>query len=262
MKKNIKWFVAILLLCLSGCGQQTRQETSYINDIKTTEATGTEENKDSLENQIQIFAEQSSLWKAPADNTLEVYLYAVTDLDQNGRLELISTLCQGTGQYTYSTFYEINGAFNGMDSCERTLAGWESEADIAVDSVPVFYDAGENLYYYIFNDFIKNGAARYYRNKRAVFLNNGVIEENFLAFHSAEYQDTATAASRYFRLGEEKETVEISDEEYLNIEDAVYAGLERKTAQIAWFSLYEKENISKEKLADMLTESLEGFKIK
>ena len=57
--------------------------------------------------QAAAVAEQYCDWS----DTLEQYMYptaALTDLDQNGRLELIIASCEGSGLFTYSNFRELD----------------------------------------------------------------------------------------------------------------------------------------------------------
>ena len=82
------------------------------------------------------------------------------------RLELIVSSCQGLNLYTYSDYFEVNDTFDGLTAVEGNRMEGHSEADIIVDSVPVYYDAQNKVYYYIYDDIIRNGK-EYYENKES-----------------------------------------------------------------------------------------------
>ena len=62
-----------------------------------------------VEKQIDVIMNNIDTWNLSTDEDIYApYGYAITDLDQNGRLEIIASSCQGTGIYTYSNYYEVN----------------------------------------------------------------------------------------------------------------------------------------------------------
>ena len=73
--------------------------------------------------QIDVIMNNIDMWNLyTEDNTYNPYGYAITDLDQNGRLEIIASSCQGTGLYTYSNYYEVNERLDGLNKIERNNA--------------------------------------------------------------------------------------------------------------------------------------------
>ena len=75
----------------------------------------TEEIKPSYEDQIEIIAQKADEWFGIDVNTS--YSYCVTDLDANGRLEIISSGIGGSGQFSFGNIYEVNSTFDGLDKC-------------------------------------------------------------------------------------------------------------------------------------------------
>jgi len=181
----------------------------------------------SIEQQLQIIAERASDWMVPAENGS--FGFAVTDLDRNGRLEIISSVCQGTGIYTYSQFRELDSTCSGLILCETSFQEGSSQADIMVQSTPAYYDTAQDIYYYVFDDVLKNGAAEYYENKRALTLKNGEIQETFLAYRSTIYTGSDPTVICTDAAG-----TAISEETYASIADQVFGDLEKLQVRLGW----------------------------
>ena len=70
-------------------------------------------NTSNVDEQIDLIVNNYSMWTMKTDDdTNKPYSYVVTDLDQNGRLEIIASTCQGTGIYTYSNWCENSKGFH------------------------------------------------------------------------------------------------------------------------------------------------------
>lgn len=219
----------------------------------------------SEERQLALIADHYEQWAGSMiDNgDTHPYYYTVTDLDQNGRLEVICSTMQGSGRYSYNTFFEVNENLDGLEECQYRTDSLEgdSEADIVTDSVPVYFDAENSAYYYIFDDWIRNGAAENYENKRALSLRGGRLTEQPLAYRSViytvidgdiEFQPTVTCKNEN---GEE-----ISEEAYEKIADNVFAEYEKKQARFLWLTFDQEEHLMTERIK-LLQKAWEGFGI-
>lgn len=207
--------------------------------------------------QVQLMADNAAQWADTLAEEGVLYFYAVTDLDHNGRLELITSSCQGTGVYTYSCFYEVNKNFDGLNVFEPSMPEGDSQADIITDSVPVYYDAQKNLYYYIFDDTIRGGADMSYTYRRALFMAGGKVNEMGLGCKGTVFDGQAVSVT--YTDADDKE---ISEDEYLKLADTRFSGLEKKTASIDWHKADRTELLSmgREQLAEKLLESYKGFR--
>ena len=132
--KNIRSapiFTSILLCSsiLTGCVREadittlsessaTVGSTSEATTITTTEETTTssvEDVPDEILEQIQLIYDNYDIWKLqpydPSTDYSEEYwncpLYAITDLDADGMLEIIKTGFSGSGVYSGNVFYEV-----------------------------------------------------------------------------------------------------------------------------------------------------------
>lgn len=206
--------------------------------------------------QVQIMADNIDMWADTMADEGVLYFYAVTDLDHNGRLELITSSCQGTGLYTYSYYYEVNKNFDGLNDFVLSTAEGDSQVDIITDSVPVYYDPGKNLYYCIFDDTIRSGAEMNYTYKNALFMTGGKVDEMRLGCKGTVFDGDAVSIT--YTDADDKE---ISEDEYLKLEDTRFSGLEKKVAVIDWHKAEKDEvlKMGREQLVGNLLESYKGF---
>jgi len=250
LKKICICAVALIMgLSVSACG----------NAGNNTTKTGEEENPDTTAMQLQLIADNIDTWRG--DDT-EVYNYAVTDLDQNGRLEIISSSCQGTGLYTYTDVWEVDEALSKLDPIENPVVEGDSQADIIVESTPVYFDADSGVYNYVFGDVTRNGLAGYYENVRAITLVDGTLSQKYIAYKSM-VSDTPNAKSTVTYTASDGKTV-ISEDEYAAAVENAFAGLEKKKAAFGWTD-EDAETINAmdgAALYSMLEKSYEGFSIK
>ncbi len=69
--------------------------------------------------QIAVLAANYALWVKNGE--YDPYSYSVTDLDQNGRLEVIASACVGSGNFSYNDVWEVNEALDGLTQCATTI---------------------------------------------------------------------------------------------------------------------------------------------
>lgn len=228
------------------------------------------EKPENPEEQLQLLADSIDTWHDGAQGQFgyssNPVFYTVTDLDQNGRLELIVSCCQGTGFYTYSFFFEVTPSLDGLQLCDRTLTEGDSEADITfTDSPPVYYDASTHVYYYVFDDLIRNGAAERYENKRAIALIDSTIHETYLAQKSTIFSGSATAPTvTCFSTLKNAGQKTISEAAYERIADTAFSDLTKQKATISWYKEDSKNSLldlTQEELLSALTDLYHGFSV-
>ncbi len=209
--------------------------------------------------QLRIIADNSDIWLKDAESA--AFGFAVTDLDQNGRLEIIGSACQGTGLYTTSQIWEVNEQLNGIEPLPIEIKEGDSQADIMVPSVPVFFDSANHIYYYIFDDVIRNGAAEYYENKRAVFLQDGKIQEKPLAFKHTLYSDPNTKTGTVTITDADNRTID--EKTFEDIGSQVFSKLEKHQAHFSWSSggAEAAHQMNNAEMVSALTDSYRHFSI-
>ncbi len=203
-----------------------------------------------IDKQIELIAENTALWEQK--EVFGLWGYTVTDLDGNGRLEIISASAQGTGFYTYIQIYEVNEEGNELAEIKQDRKEYASAPDIMVDAVPMFTDPKENLRYYIFEDYIRNGYAENYQNIRAVSVKNGVWSEIPLVNKATFFTDEEHFTVTYTNADGDT----ITEDQYDSAADRYFASFEKGTFCFAW-QIQDTETFSAMTRAD-LTASLQA----
>ena len=206
-----------------------------------------------IKNQIYIIADHRELWNNLLDYANETCQYTLTDLDQNGRIELIVSQWGGTGYYTYSEYYEVNDTYDGLIKCFKNYKEGDSQADIMVDTVDSYFDKSTDTNYYIFMDYIKISPAEYYEGIRSLSLKNGKITEIPLVNKTTTYEDDDKSTTRYT----DSEGLEITEDVYLQVVEKRYGDFEKKKITFSWYDLRELDSLTKDELSKKLQEVYE-----
>ena len=95
----------LIVLALAGCGaalDTSDTDAASGNSSNQSAPVSRDSNTINYGSQLQLIADNTAVWMGDTELIAEPFFYAVTDLDQNGRLEIIQSSCQGTGLYTYT----------------------------------------------------------------------------------------------------------------------------------------------------------------
>lgn len=171
--------------CQSGQGQQGTENTEAhtgtdASSVPGTEAAQEEAQTDSTESisaeestaaatevaasavspeiseQIAAYVANRGVWIQ--DDEYSEYYYALYDLDRDGMLELLTSVCQGTGFYSYSNFYRLE---DGMAAVvEIPQEDW-LELDIGISPPEIYRDYRNNVDYFYGSDYVKNGVTQW-----------------------------------------------------------------------------------------------------
>ena len=218
--------------------------------------------------QLQIIADAVDLWAVPAEHANERYAYCVTDLDGNGRLELIAANYGGTGHYTYTRFYEVSEDGTALLPCDH-VNGFEhdggSEADVIEYTIDAYHAPQTDLIWYIFEDYGKWGMAEYPLVKLALRLDQGKVETTALAWmHSSFTEDYILDNTTYADWqGTEWYDVEAGETVtlYDTVADRYFIDLQKLSVTLGWQEISPEEirGKSEDELYALLTASLLGF---
>lgn len=211
--------------------------------------------------QIKIFAQQFDVWADAIEYADEMYSFALTDLDHDGRLELIVSNCGGTGAFSYNHFYQIDEA-GELREMETNFIEGSSQVDIIVDETSVYsgsFAEGE-AYYYIFGDFLKAAPDEYHEDIRALHIVNNAVEEVLLANKNTRYAGENYEAQV---VCTDRNGTVITEEEYNNIADSYFKelDLQKKKTGFGWKDIRELQGKNQETIAAALRESYEQFAI-
>lgn len=180
--------------------------------------------------QIQLLMNQVDRWRQTDEPGFSPYYYAVTDLDWNGRLEIIAASTQGTGIFTDGTMYEVSEDFTSIQACSMPCGDGETLPELIMNFVPAAFDPADGAYYYVFKDDYRNGAAEYGQTIVPLCLRGGAVTYETLAWMHLQAVDGITQEEYHTP---EKE---ITPAEYETVISDFQARLEGFTANFEWFT--------------------------
>lgn len=249
MKKTGIRLVALLLAAglLTGCWatmdnveKREEKQLSKADATEESELTATKDreiSEDLLEKQIQVILDNETLWRYDyreendeAYQGAAFYKYAVTDLDQNGRLEILSVMYSGNEQHPYHDYYEVNQEMDGLDQITCDVSDSICEmTDLYTDQCPVYLDEKNNVYHYDIS-------------QTDMVLQKGVLKATCYSYWDSEYvygPDDYPVERYKFYDGNEKR---ISPVEWLKLQRSHFEEMEQRQAVFRWFyTINEKE---------------------
>lgn len=217
----------------------------------------------SYEEQLTLLCSQADQWLKKD----EFAYYAVTDLDQNGKLELIaSTGMQGSGGDTSSVYFQV--AADGV-SLRKCKSDWESEGysepDIVEGLQTAYVDPDTGTYYYITSDYISGGAGARYRWNGAIVLKNGrFTTRTFASMEETTWSEKKKELKYRYYKEVNGHMRKISKKEYKpeKLAQEYFAGFEKKKVNISWIGFQKKrKKISDQDIFKKLSKSYEAFAI-
>ena len=200
-KRRIASYFAVAVLAAGGLGV-------------TAFASGEAEAAD-YSQQVPAFVNQVSVWKPRSKAS-----YAYTDLDQNGSLEIITSYTSNKGAVSNGLWELRDGR---LTECALPWGDDEDETELKEQQIPVYYDAREDIYYYVF------GTADEGAPVTAIWLKDGALNAEVLQ------TDVQTR----------------------------FAGMVAMTGTIGWISTAEHSlnDAPLEQLTELAGESVSGFKL-
>ncbi len=229
-----------------------------VTNVVSLEEFENNEQKKEIDNQVKAIMSNMDLWTK--DSSSDTYGYVITDLDQNGRIEIISSSLQGTGLYTYSKIYEVDETQEKLNLCNEN--DYENGKGIFSDfmmneETVVFYDREHNEYHYIFYDYTRISATESQEAVLDVCLKDGVISEKVLAIKTSVYENENNESIAY----KDADGKDISESEYSKIADTTFAGYTKMDARLGWVlsTKADLENITNSELETLLRESYDEF---
>ncbi len=259
--KLIVALFATALIC-TACGQVTTENQTGKTVTKITEAESQEINgKD--EQQFRIMSEkiEKAFDSSPEDYSEDFpyQYYTITDLNQNGRLELIiSSGMIGSGLFTYSQIYEVNADGTKLKNYTQNS---DFMSDIVNGIDTAYYNKKTNTYYYVTEDFIRNGATESGTDVMVFSLKDGKIISDCIAYQHAWHDfDTDKAIVEYCKYVNGKKK-KLTAKEYnpKKIEKEYFKGMEKKKVKIHWSKFKKKSK--EEKIVELLKETYKKFEL-
>ena len=130
--------------------------------------------------QVKLIAANRELWLVTGQQA-DFVMYAVTDMDENGRLELVSTVTEGTGQFSSTQFWEVSADYSKLEPVTYDLDGAQSEADLGFGESFRAYK-GELGNFIVARDQMANGYAENYYYEDFIVLREGVVNAGTISY--------------------------------------------------------------------------------
>ena len=183
--------------------------------------------------------------------------YTVTDLDGNGRLEIISSSVKNN--ITQTRIWEVNNTGDGLTEYVLPWTEGESQPDIVIQSVPVYYDTAEDIRYFIFEDYITIDEKNTIQNKVVFSLKNESVTSEVLASCSKVYTNETDYTASYT----DAQGNEITEEEYINVADIQFSDLEKLEANFNWINVqnHPLESVNLEQVLELVSEAFARFSV-
>ena len=179
------------------------------------------------------------------DGGSDAWLYAVTDLDHNGRLELIAAPAQGGIQ---PCVWEAGTDGKTLSACTISRTGDQPFPAITVNNADTYYDQASDTWHYAFNAHREVSANEVYDSKCAVSLVNGAVSgEVFATAHSTFSNNAVNVAYTG------KDGAAITGDAFNAAADAAYPGTVKCSTNFYWFHASEAN-------ASRLMDSYAAFK--
>ena len=209
---------------------------------------------ENYDKQIAVLLITSGAWST-IDKESIVNVCAVTDMDMDGRLEVIVSYDGETEHYTYTKIYEVNEKFDGLEEVSTDFAQMASQPDTIKDVWTLYYNGNEDTIYYVLEDYRKSSPESNTNTIVAVKIKDNKMTTEVLAVKSSKTTREGVVISYTNAAGEG-----ISEDEYLNAAANRFSGMNRYEVALSWQDLNE---IRKGGLGmttkKLLNESFESF---
>lgn len=261
IKRVGSFILAVCLLVVSiGCGQI--QSKKGVKDSGNELAGGSGL---SMEEQLKVLCKHSDKWLEQENKKKPYLTYAVTDLDQNGRWEIIASADrQGSGRFSYTDYFQVNEAGDGLEKIQTSYKEGESQIDLANDLETAYYDPEKEEYHYITGDFATAGAAAgYSKSIEALTLSDGKIRIDSLGYESCEKDSGGKEKTTYYKMesGKEKKIEKMNFSRDL-LGDEAYPACGKLNTHIAWFQFENRlDKVTEESLLYYLRRSAAAFSL-
>lgn len=165
--------------------------------------------------------------------------YAVTDLDHNGRLELVAASQHQADRSTTLKVWELNEKQDALVECAVKLEEGESFPDILSENADTYHDPILGTWSYLFYDNIVLSESEAYTAKCSVMLRDGTLSYESYAFQLVSVQNGKRSVTYMDLNGNE-----ISPEAYNAAGQQAFAGTEKSSSNFGWFRFEDAKDAS------------------
>ena len=201
----------------------TEEDSEDEKDPTVTELSSIE----NLDDQLKLIAEKADEWKI---DELDQWVYAITDLDENGRLEVVSASVGGTGNYTNAYYYEVDESFTKLEPVKTEYEQGDSEPDVTVELADVYSNPETGEKFYIFSDMLKISAGEMYDFVYSISLKDGNLAAEVIGSSYMSTDGEDEVETLYY----DAEENEITEDEYIDICTKKFEGFDQGILTVGW----------------------------
>ena len=215
---------------------------------------------DSEDAQLACIAQNWGMWQEePYDFSDVIRHFAITDLDHNGRLELIaSSGLEGSGAFTTACYYQVSADGTKL----LPISNEVGEVDIVNGIDTAYVDKATGTYYYCAQDYASGGAGSRWTWYGAITLKNGMLTDRTYAIAESRLTKKAKEVWSYFYYEKGKEKKIAAKKFHADqLAARLFAGCEKQKVTISWFTLGGKKRASRERILQKATESWKKFQV-
>ena len=263
-EKTICCLMIIILGTMWGCGNKKEPQSDIENNSPNGNVVHEEVNQKAPEDvleadkkeylkQVSIIVNNRDIWCLPAEYENETYEYAITDLDENGRLEIIISDMGGSGSYSHNFFYEVNKELDGIVKMHNPTEQEKTQPDILIDFERVYIDS-DGVHHYIVTDYLKQDEHTYYITIGVMSISENQISHEYLASRTEVETDKGVKAAHKDYAGND-----ISEDEYYRVVKEYFEGYPEWKVHIEWQNARELKDMNEQELLQELSKSAEQF---
>ena len=213
--------------------------------------------------QFELIAEKINIWKLKdfdTTDTPEAFKYAVTDLDNNGRLEIFSAASTGSSYATSANLYEVNEELTDLTLLHETgYMSEDVEPDFIVDSTDCYINPETMERFYIYSNSHRFDGEEILLTKGYFFLTDEDMDKYWLINKTVK-----TDGSYSYK---DCDDFSLTEEEFNNYMDKHYAGYAKLTATFGWNDFANAEGVTvadltKAEFVNNLRSSFAEFSVK
>ena len=192
------------------------------------------------------------------------YYYAVTDLDQNGSPELLTSISLGTSHTATTKIWAVEADGSLTRRMYSPAVPEDGDVQLVDSSLPVYRNSESGTLQYIAESVAKTGLYRTVDRVTALSFQDNILKEYLLGerdAYPASSEETAEITADYYGFSGGKHT--ISEEEFGRLADDTYGAANRQTAHFLWKTMDEDDPLLYDETLrrQAVQESFAGFYI-
>ena len=168
------------------------------------------------------------------------WYYSVTDLDHNGRLELIAASQHPQSRATNLHIWEVSADRSTLMECGLAKDPEESFPDILTDAADTYFSASASAWHYLFYDHVVLSDTEVYTVKTAVTFKDGKID-----YESYAVEHTVAADGRRDVTHTDANGAAISADQYNAAGHDAMAGCARSSTNFEWLTADKADDLTK-----------------